>query len=191
MCETKTVIANSLKELMREKPIRKISVQDIMGREHMKRQSFYYHFKDIYEVLEWVCREELVEQIQVAEGESIEHWICNMIQAIERNFTFYRKIADECSWREIERYMLPYMKEQVEKLLGFSMKGHPSAETDMEEVQPVKEAVSFISTLLIYLLLGYVTKGKKMEEAIRENVRVTMCTFAYLLDTPAGIPGMV
>ena len=38
---------------MQERPFHKITVQDLMNQANMKRQSFYYHFQDIYEVLEW------------------------------------------------------------------------------------------------------------------------------------------
>lgn len=188
MCETRTVIANSLKELMRERPIRKISVQDIMSREHMKRQSFYYHFKDIYEVLEWICYEELIKQVQVEKEKTIEHWICDVMQVIERDFGFYRKIADECSWAEMERYMHPCMEKQVEKLLEISVEGRASLDPEMLDIPLVKEAISAIATLIIYFLLGYITKGKKMEEeAIRKNVRVTMRMFAHLMDSSSAI----
>lgn len=53
MCySTKRKIADCVKELMYHKEIRKITIQDIMAATNMSRQSFYYHFKDIYDVLE-------------------------------------------------------------------------------------------------------------------------------------------
>lgn len=52
MCDTtKRKIAECVKLLMRRKEISKITIQDIMNETHMSRQSFYYHFKDIYDVL--------------------------------------------------------------------------------------------------------------------------------------------
>ena len=50
-CNTKEKIATAVKELMRQKSIRKITVQDIMDETGMKRQSFYYHFQDVYDLL--------------------------------------------------------------------------------------------------------------------------------------------
>jgi len=50
-CNTKEKIALAVKELMRQKSIRKITVQDIMEETGMKRQSFYYHFQDLYAVI--------------------------------------------------------------------------------------------------------------------------------------------
>ena len=53
--DTKQRIAAALRQLMQERPLRKITVQDLMDRTQMKRQSFYYHFQDIRDVLAWIC----------------------------------------------------------------------------------------------------------------------------------------
>ena len=47
MSDTKRKMAQALKELMAEKPLKRITIQDIVERSHMTRQSFYYHFQDI------------------------------------------------------------------------------------------------------------------------------------------------
>ena len=55
MCyATKKKIADCVKTLVRKKEISKITIQDIMDETHMSRQSFYYHFKDIYDVIRWI-----------------------------------------------------------------------------------------------------------------------------------------
>ena len=46
-CNTKLKIARALRELMCQRPLSKITVQDLMESAQMKRQSFYYHFQDI------------------------------------------------------------------------------------------------------------------------------------------------
>ena len=54
--DTKERIAVTVLSMIRQQPISKITVQQIMARTNMKRQSFYYHFKDIYDVLDWSVR---------------------------------------------------------------------------------------------------------------------------------------
>ena len=41
MSDTKRKMAQALKELMAEKPLKRITIQDIVERSHMTRQSFY------------------------------------------------------------------------------------------------------------------------------------------------------
>lgn len=48
---TKRALATSLKELMVEQPFDKINVAQICERCNMNRKSFYYHFKDKYDLV--------------------------------------------------------------------------------------------------------------------------------------------
>lgn len=52
---TKKAMAMALKELLLEKPINKVTVVDIAERCDINRQTFYYHFKDIRDLVEWIC----------------------------------------------------------------------------------------------------------------------------------------
>ena len=52
---TKHVLGDSLKKLLQKKPLNKITVTEIVNDCGLNRMTFYYHFKDIYDLLEWVC----------------------------------------------------------------------------------------------------------------------------------------
>ena len=54
----KTAIQNSFLRLLEERPLREITVKDIVKDCGVNRNSFYYHFKDIYDLLEWSFQEE-------------------------------------------------------------------------------------------------------------------------------------
>ena len=51
---TKNALASSLKSLMEQKPFQKINVNDICEGCGMNRKSFYYHFKDKYDLVNWI-----------------------------------------------------------------------------------------------------------------------------------------
>ena len=51
---TKNALAASMKKLMREKPFDKISVSDICIDCGINRKSFYYHFRDKYDLVNWI-----------------------------------------------------------------------------------------------------------------------------------------
>lgn len=57
---TKRALASALKELMTEEPFSKISVTDICERCGMNRKSFYYHFKDKYDLVNWIFDSEFL-----------------------------------------------------------------------------------------------------------------------------------
>ncbi|GIP21147.1 TetR/AcrR family transcriptional regulator [Paenibacillus sp. J22TS3] len=69
---TKKALAASLKRLMQEIPLNKISVKDLTEECHLNRQTFYYHFQDIYELLGWIYQTEAVDAI--AQERSYHTW---------------------------------------------------------------------------------------------------------------------
>ena len=55
---TKRALSASLKKLLAKKPLDKITVTDIAEDCEVGRQTFYYHFQDIYDLVEWTFTEE-------------------------------------------------------------------------------------------------------------------------------------
>ncbi|MDQ0149847.1 TetR-like C-terminal domain-containing protein [Eubacterium multiforme] len=51
---TKKALAASLKKLLEYKPLDKITIIDIVEDCEVNRQTFYYHFHDIYDLVGWV-----------------------------------------------------------------------------------------------------------------------------------------
>ena len=56
---TKEVIIKTLFELLNEKPLAKITVKDIVERCGVNRNTFYYHFRDISDVVECALKREV------------------------------------------------------------------------------------------------------------------------------------
>lgn len=50
---TKETLSESMKELMREKPFDRISVNDICENAALSRRNFYRHFTDKFDLLQW------------------------------------------------------------------------------------------------------------------------------------------
>lgn len=60
---TKKALAGSLKGLMQHTSLNKISVQNITDQCGLNRQTFYYHFHDVYELLGWIYATEAIESV--------------------------------------------------------------------------------------------------------------------------------
>lgn len=56
---TKIMLAETLLSLLEKKPISKITVSEIVGLFDINRKTFYYHFQDVYDLLEWHLDTEL------------------------------------------------------------------------------------------------------------------------------------
>ena len=55
---TKYALETSLKKLLLHKALDKITIQDLTADCGISRMTFYYHFKDIYDLVEWSCIED-------------------------------------------------------------------------------------------------------------------------------------
>ena len=61
--KTKRKMADALKELMNTTSFEKITVSDITEQCGIHRQTFYYHFQDRYELLDWLVYTELLQPL--------------------------------------------------------------------------------------------------------------------------------
>ena len=61
---TKNALAVSMKKLMEKKPFSKISVGDICEDCGMNRKSFYYHFRDKYDLVNWIFYVDFIERME-------------------------------------------------------------------------------------------------------------------------------
>ena len=56
---TKRAIGYAFKDLLKEKRFNKITITDIANKCAINRQTFYYHFQDIKDLVEWLCIDEV------------------------------------------------------------------------------------------------------------------------------------
>ena len=66
--QTKQALAAALKKWMAQKPMDKITIHDLTECCGIRRQNFYYHFEDIYDLMRWMFQEEAVSLLRQHEG---------------------------------------------------------------------------------------------------------------------------
>ena len=69
---TKRFLAVALKELMKTKSFDKVTVKDLTEYCDINRQTFYYHFIDIRDLMEWIIYEDSKKII--ANNKTAETW---------------------------------------------------------------------------------------------------------------------
>ena len=57
--ETKILMGEALKKLIKDRPFSKITVQDIVAECNINRNTFYYHFENNYDLLSFVYEQEV------------------------------------------------------------------------------------------------------------------------------------
>lgn len=100
---TKNALAFSMKKLMAEKPFAKISVGDICDACGMNRKSFYYHFKDKYDLVNWIFYVDFVGRINVDDYENEWGLLDDLCRYFYAERTFYEnalQIEGQNSFKE-------------------------------------------------------------------------------------------
>ena len=77
---TKEAIAASLKRLLTQKPLSKITVTDIAKECKVSRHTFYYHFRDVYDLMEWIYRSQEAELQESGKAD----WRQGMVELFRR-----------------------------------------------------------------------------------------------------------
>ena len=86
------MLAESLIELSTQKPIEKITIKEITDKAGVIRPTFYNHFQDKYELIEWIINHELLEPIRpLIDAGMVFEAIVLMLTNVSANVTFYKK----------------------------------------------------------------------------------------------------
>ena len=125
---TKKAIAYTFKDLLKEKPFNKITVNDIANKCDINRQTFYYHFQDIRDLIEWICIDEVDHILEKKdECEKWEDKFLLIFKIMEQEKIFinniYNSVSVEVLRSNLYRLVYPIIyNEIVEKSKGKNLR---------------------------------------------------------------------
>lgn len=91
---TNRILAESFRELVLKQPIEKITIKEITDRAGVIRPTFYNHFQDKYELLEWIVNTDLIEPIEpLLENGMINEALVLLFTNIEKEKEFYMRAS--------------------------------------------------------------------------------------------------
>lgn len=112
---TKNALAASMKKLMSKSPFSKISVGDICENCGMNRKSFYYHFRDKYDLVNWIFYVDYIERMDWDACRS--PW--DMLVALCRHFDAERQFYQNALQVEGQNSFREYFCGMVKPVLVF------------------------------------------------------------------------
>lgn len=103
---TKRALEASLKNLLLKKPLSKITINDITEDCGISRMTFYYHFKDIYDLVEWSCLEDAKRALEGKKTyETWQQGILQIFEAVLENKPFIINVYRSVSREHVENYL--------------------------------------------------------------------------------------
>ena len=142
---TKRALEQSLKNLLLKKPLTKITVGDITDDCGINRMTFYYHFKDIYDLVEWSCLEDAKRALD--EKKTYDTWQQGLLQifkAVQENKPFILNVY-RCVHREqVEKYLQPLVDQLLLNVINEEAAGITVRDEDKQ----------FIAQVYSYMFIG-------------------------------------
>ena len=167
---TKYALEESLKRLLLHKPLDKITIQDLTADCGISRMSFYYHFKDIYDLVEWSCIEDGRKALQGKK--TYDTWQEGMLQIFEVVLEDRRFIMNV--YRAVERSKIEsYLYELTYRLIA------DVVEEKCADAKLAQEDKTFIAEFYKYgfvgIMLDWIDRGMKDDPAaIVEKMSITL-----------------
>lgn len=146
---TKRSIADGFKILMEKKSFEKITIADITDQCGLNRQTFYYHFQDKYELLNWILLTEVITPFK--EGLTIDNWndkLLEILLVIYDNSKFYSNAFNTSHGNEFRQYLFSVVTEVLSDVIDKLSEGTPINPEDKQ----------FIAEFISYGVSGSVTK---------------------------------
>ena len=116
-CHTKQRLAHALKTLLHRKPLSKISISELCAQCEMSRKSFYYHFRDKYDLVIWIFETEFLSSLNAADMHSEWDFLLNLCKYFKDNQIFYRRVLETDGQNSLAEYLRALMYPIVSHLM--------------------------------------------------------------------------
>ena len=149
---TKRALEQSLKNLLQQKPLSKITISDITEDCGISRMTFYYHFKDIYDLVEWACAEDAARALQ--NKKTYDTWQQGFVQifhAVRENKVFVMNVYRCVNREQVEKYLVPLTDQLIMGVITERAAGMTVREADQQFIAQVY-SYAFVGIMLDWIL---------------------------------------
>ena len=183
---TKISLGESLKKLMQTKRLEKITIQDLTADCGVSRMAFYYHFKDIYDLVEWVCMEDGKRALQ--DKKTCDTWqegISRIFEAVLENKEFITNVCRSIGRERVERYLYRFTYDIVRDVVEGKCRGTGLSEKQKDSITDFYK-YGFVGTVLNWIDHGmkedYSEIVENMSVMLYENIEHSVCNFKKITE---------
>ncbi len=155
---TKKAIRSSFIKLLNEKPLKQISVRDIVDDCGINRNTFYYHFQDIPQLLESIVKEDSARIIaEHPQLNSVEECLEAIIQFSLDNRNAVLHIYRSVNRDLYEQYQWQICQFAVTAYMDGVLKGRRISDTDRQII------IGYVKCVLFGLIMDWLEKGMQKD----------------------------
>lgn len=163
---TKRALEASLKNLLLKKPLDKITISDITEDCGINRMTFYYHFKDIYDLVEWSCVEDAKKALDGKKTyDTWQEGLFQILKAVLENKPFIMNVYRSVSRERVEEYLYSVTYDLLIKVVEEKAIGMEVREEDKEAIANFYK-YSFVGVMLEWIGSGMREDPKRIVERL-------------------------
>ena len=184
---TKEMLAESLMKLLARRTLDKITIQDIVDDCGYNRQTFYYHFHDIYDLIDWIFAaqtQELIEKCRACG--SLDVGVEAVIAYMQENRRPILNVLRSVNGEKL----LDNLYGSAQSIVLSALENHPGVqELSAEYRELVAEAFKYA---LAGLLIDWMRAGIPEDRVnkVRTMKAVYIGALEYALDTVRGLQAL-
>lgn len=153
---TKLALEASLKKQLLHKPLDKITINDLTEDCGISRMTFYYHFKDIYDLVEWACLEDGKKALR--DKKTYDTWqegLGQIFEAVMENKPFIMNVYRSVSREKIEHYLFGLTYSLIAGVVEEKCAGAKVTEEDKRFI------AEFYKYGFVGIMLDWIDRGMK------------------------------
>ena len=171
------MLADALKELMKKKSLRKITVQNITDQSKLNRQTFYYHFKDVYDLLGWIYKTGISSYINSDGSKDWQSLLVHTIKYARKNKSFVRNTIRSLRKEAVEKFLYPFVHDWTVLFFNDTCGNIMMRQSDKD----------FVMELYTFAFIGmgleWIGQGMKEDEYYWIDKTQTMASLLLQLDS--------
>ena len=166
---TKRALKEALKRVLKEKSIFKITIKDITEECGVNRMTFYYHFQDIYELVEWSWRDDMGEVFQGIDTYDMWQGYSRVFEILSDEREVIKNLYRENHLEHIKQNMYTFTFDLMMELVE-------AKSVDMDISKEDKEFIAeFYKYAFVGIILDWVKEGmKKDPQQIVKQLNILM-----------------
>ena len=155
---TKRALEESLKKMLLKKPVNKITISDITEDCGINRMTFYYHFKDIYDLVEWSCVEDAARALDGKKTyDTWQQGFQQIFQAVLDNKPFVQNVYQFVNREQVETYLYSLTHNLLIGVIEEKAVGMQVRDEDKEFI------ADFFKFAFVGLMLDWIRNGMKKD----------------------------
>lgn len=170
------LLAESFKELACIQPIEKITIKEITDKAGVIRPTFYNHFQDKYELLEWIIMKEVLEPMRpLVQAGMLDEALTLVFTSLERDKEFYMK----ASRLEGQNSFESIVRDCISKVLLEVMKDHSMFRTPKNRWITPEHIAEYYAQSMCYIVMTWIKSNmaippKEMVEVYNYIIKHSM-----------------